>query len=82
MKLKFSKHARERIKQREISENRVRNVINQPDSIIEEGHRKIFQSVIESDSGKKYLYRVFINTNKNPNLIITVYRTSKIEKYS
>jgi hypothetical protein len=82
MKLKFSKHARERMKQREISENRVRNVINHPDSIIEEGQHKIFQSVIASDSGKKYLYRVFINTNKNPNLIITVYRTTKIEKYS
>ena len=29
-----------------------------------------------------WVYRVIINTNKNPNLIITVYRTSKIEKYS
>lgn len=82
MKIEFSKHARERMKQREISENQVRNVINQPDSVIEEGHRKIFQSVIESDAGKKYLYRVFMNTNKNPNLILTVYRTSKIKKYS
>jgi len=33
------------------------------------------------DSKNKYLYRVFVNICKKSALIITVYKTSKIEKY-
>jgi hypothetical protein len=29
----------------------------------------------------KYLYRVFVNICKQPDLVITAYKTSKIEKY-
>jgi len=36
----------------------------------------IYQKAIDG-----YLYRVFINHKKEPNLIITFYRTSKIKKY-
>jgi len=79
--IKFSKHALLRMKQRGITENQVNKVIRKPDSIIEKGDRKIYQSLIESSQGKSYLLRVFVNTNKSPNLIITVYKTSKIDKY-
>jgi len=30
---------------------------------------------------KTYLYRVFVNNDKIPTLIVTAYKTSKFEKY-
>lgn len=62
---------------RNISKQVVDLVMKNPDSIInEEDNQQIFQKVIE-----QYLYRVFVTANKNPTLIKTVYRTSKISKY-
>ena len=79
--IEFSKHALERMRQREITQNQVRTVIRKPDSVVETGDRSIYQSLMESESGNTYLYRVFVNTKKEPNLVITVYKTSKVEKY-
>ena len=60
-----------------ISKEIVERVMNEPDKIIiEEDNQQIYQKVVEN-----HLYRVFINNNKNPLLIKTVYRTSKITKY-
>jgi len=81
MPIEFSKHALERMKQRGIPEKQVRMVVSNPDSIVKADHRTIFQSLIESESGKTYLFRVFLNTEKDPNVVITVYKTSKLEKY-
>jgi hypothetical protein len=33
------------------------------------------------ENDKYYLYRVFVNHDKKPPLVVTVYKTSKIEKY-
>jgi len=40
----------------------------------------IYQKIIV-EVDKPYLYRVFINTSKEPFLVVTAYKTSKIEKY-
>ena len=37
--------------------------------------------MIANNEGENYLIRVFVNVAKNPKLIMTVYRTSKIQKY-
>ncbi|MFC6877680.1 DUF4258 domain-containing protein [Flavobacterium myungsuense] len=77
MLFEFSNHSLEQIKMRSISKEIVEMVINKPDKIIiEDENQQIFQKVVEN-----HLYRVFINNNKNPSLIKTVYRTSKITKY-
>jgi hypothetical protein len=77
MLFEFSSHSLEQIKLRSITKDVVELVINEPDEIIiEEDNQHVFQKIIEN-----YLYRVFINTNKNPYVIKTVYRTSKITKY-
>jgi len=77
MLFEFSIHSLEQIKLRSISKEIVELVINEPDEmIIEDDNQQIFQKIIEN-----YLYRVFINTNKNPYVVKTVYRTSKITKY-
>ncbi|MBN2481703.1 MAG: DUF4258 domain-containing protein [Bacteroidales bacterium] len=76
----FSKHALEQIKNRNIPENSVRDIIENPDKIIDyDKCIKIYQSIYKTD--RKFLMRVFINCCKEPMVIITVYKTSKIEKY-
>ena len=77
MHFEFSLHSLEQIKLRGISKELVELVLNYPDEIANEFENQIiYQKVIEN-----YLYRVFVNSNKNPSLIKTVYKTSKINKY-
>ena len=80
MKYIFSGHALEQSKNRNIPEGYINEVIENPGKIIDYDECiKIYQSLIKTD--KAYLLRVFINTCKEPPVIITVYKTSKIEKY-
>ena len=80
MNYKISRHAVEQMKKRNISEEIVDKVINQPEQIINEETYTIYQSIID-EKGKTYLYRVFVNIKNNPYVVITVYKTSKKDKY-
>lgn len=81
MEFVLSKHATDQFKIRQIDFTLVDEVMNTPDIIIaEEPCKQIFQKIIKVN-GKNYLYRIFVNVCKTPALIITGYRTSKIEKY-
>ena len=83
LKLKFSKHALEQMEQRGISEDIVLEITGSPQQAIPDGlERMVYQSIKYFEKDKKeFLVRVIVNIIKQPNLIITVYRTSKIEKY-
>jgi hypothetical protein len=37
--------------------------------------------VFVKENDKLFLYRVFVNTQLFPNVIVTLYRTTKIDKY-
>lgn len=80
MKFDFSKHALEQMQQRDISVAIANKVLKNPGQVLEENGKKIYQSVI-SIKDKKYLIRIFVNDLKDPNLVITAYKTSKISKY-
>ncbi len=81
MEIEFSNHALERMEIRGISKNDVKEVLNNFDSFVNQGiDVKIFSKILIK-SNKTYLYRVFVNITRMPQLVITVYRTSKIEKY-
>ena len=76
----FSKHAIEQAKIRSIPDRFIKEVVENPSNIVDYDECiKIYQSMIKLE--KPYLLRVFINTCKEPQVIITVYKTSKIEKY-
>ena len=77
----FSVHAKERMKARGISESDVLNALKQPDSTVREHDCKEIVHRMISENDEKKLLRIFVNTCKEPNLIITAYKTSKIEKY-
>jgi hypothetical protein len=82
MKFEFSRHAKEEMDRREISETVVETILQNPEQIVKEyGGRKGYQSIIGSGTEKNYLVRVIVNDTVDPAKIITVYRTSKIEKY-
>ncbi len=78
---RYSKHADEQISKRSISKEKVADVIDDPDDIIKhDGCLTVYQKVYD-ENGNRYLYRIFVNICKKPALIITAYKTSKIEKY-
>ena len=79
--IKFSNHAVEQINNRGLAFSEVEDVLINPDQILHEVEDiSVYQKIVYKIN-KPYLYRVFVNTKKNPNLVITAYKTSKINKY-
>jgi len=67
---------------REIPENLVQTILLNPGQIVDEhGNMKAYQSIISSGTEKNYLVRVIVNDTVEPKIVITVYKTSKINKY-
>jgi len=82
MVFSLSKHAKEELQRRQIPESFLENVLHHPEQIIEGfGGKKIYQSKVDFGRGKIYLLRVVVDDTMNPVVVITAYRTSKIEKY-
>ena len=74
-------HAALEMERRKIAEEIVCDVLAEP----EQRHpvrpgRAVLQSQIASD-GKMYLVRVFVDIDRSPAEIVTVYLTSKVAKY-
>lgn len=46
-----------------------------------EPEQKVFQSIITFAGKGDYLVRVFVNMDKQPPVVKSVYKTSKINKY-
>jgi hypothetical protein len=82
MKFEISRHARNEMNRREIPENLVQTILQNPGQIVDEyGNMKAYQSIIGSETGKNYLVRVIVNDTVEPEKVVTVYKTSKIKKY-
>jgi len=83
MNFVFSKHAEEQLIRRSLNRNIVESVVLSPEQILgdeSDTDITIYQSIIKEDD-KLFLYRVFVNTQLLPHVIVTLYRTTKIEKY-
>ena len=81
MTFQFSQHALKQMDLRGISREMVDNILLAPEQTVEQENLIVFQNIIKDSMEQRYLIRVFINFDKTPPLIVTVYRTSKIEKY-
>lgn len=81
--IKTSNHARTQMSERGITEEMVMEIVSAPQQTVTQGEEKmIYQSIkYFKEDGRNFLVRVFVNIIKQPNLVITVYRTTKIEKY-
>jgi len=78
MSIKFTKHALQRIKKRNISKDEILSTINNPDLLRKDLYGNfVAQKVIE-----KRLLRVFYFSEGDAKIVITAYKTSKTEKYT
>jgi len=73
----ISDHARGQIAKREIAEPDVRRVLALPDEVLPvRPGRVVAQSLLG-----RHLLRVFVDVDRRPPEVVTVYRTSKVQKY-
>jgi hypothetical protein len=79
---RLSRHARDEMVRRAISLSWLESVLQQPEQRVEDGIAKeVWQSRFTAEHGKMYLVRAVMAVDKEPPVVVTVYRTSKIEKY-
>jgi hypothetical protein len=79
----FTDHALLEMARRKISQEDVKNVLANPEQteMVREG-RAVYQARREMGKPPKtYLLRVFIDMDHKPPYVVTVYQTSKIQKY-
>ena len=80
---RLTEHAQDQMARRQISQDDVANVLAAPGQIqaVRQG-RDVYQSRIKAGKPpKRYLLRVFIDIDREPPEVVTVYRTGKITKY-
>lgn len=80
---RLTDHAREEMVRRQITQEEVAEVLATPEQTetVREG-REVYQSRLPSgDPPKIYLLRVFMDIDRLPAEVVTVYRTSKVAKY-
>ena len=84
MDFRLSGHAEWEMARRGIPLALVQSVMNHPEQrLVDESRagRWIYQPRLAFEDGKIYLLRVVVDEDEEPPAVITVYRTSKIEKY-
>jgi len=76
-------HAQLEMKRRQITEDQVAAVLASPEQAEEvRAGRNVYQSRLTlGDPPQTYLLRVFVDVDRDPAEVVTVYRTSKIQKY-
>jgi hypothetical protein len=80
-KFVFSRHAREEIARREIPEEVVMDVLRDPEQTVAlPNRRRVLQSRVTME-GRLYLVRVIVAAQDSEQLVVTAYRTSKLDKY-
>jgi hypothetical protein len=80
---RLTEHAKEEMARRQISQENVANVLAAPEQIeaVRQG-RNVYQSRIKAGKPPQtYLLRVFIDVDREPPEVVTVYRTRKVTKY-
>ena len=79
--IEFSRHALKAIKERNLSEGTVKDILCRPGQVVSSySNRKISQKVVEYNN-EKFLVRVIYEETETKMKVITVYRTTKMEKY-
>lgn len=81
MNIKYTKHAKTNLIDREIPEKLVEETLKHPQQLVEGyGEKKIAQSIYKRNE-KDFLLRVVYTKEAKVKKVITAYWTSKIEKY-
>ena len=82
MTYRLSHHARREIERRRIPLSLLEAVLRKPDQVVpEKGLVKAYQSKCEI-GGKMFLLRVMVDDSVDPAVVVTAYRTTKIDRGS
>lgn len=83
MDYRLTRHAALELERRRIPGELVQEVLENPEQVVKQRRSalKVLQSRCDFGEGKIYLLRVVIDDSTEPGVIVTVYRTSKIDKY-
>jgi hypothetical protein len=82
MRFRFSRHAERQMMRRAIPKDLVEALLRNPQQRVREaGCKSIYQSQVEFGRGRMYLVRAVMAEDEDPPVVVTVYRTSRIEKY-
>jgi hypothetical protein len=82
MSFRLSRHALEEMARRGIPQQMVDDVLANPQQVIDmPDGKKAYQSQLDFGGGRIFLLRVIVAVDVDPNLVVTVYRTTKIAKY-
>lgn len=74
-------HARDEMRRRGIDEATVRHVLAEPDERFTVRHGRHLLQSRAILRGKQYLVRVFVDADRQPVEVVTVYITSRVRKY-
>ncbi len=77
---RFSKHFLQQMQLRKISMAEIEDGLNHPQQKVSEDQLTVYQKVIR-ENNKSFLLRIFVNELKQPPMAVTVYKTTKIDKY-
>jgi hypothetical protein len=80
---RLTDHVKLEMTRRQISEAEVAGVLSSPEQIesVSLG-RKVYQSRVDwGRISRPYLLRVVLDIDREPPVVVTVYRTSKVNKY-
>jgi len=78
MLIKFTKHALERMRIRGITKVEVIDAITNSEKELKDSQGNLIAQKV----GKKFLLRVFYYIEEESKIVVTAYKTSKIDKYS
>ena len=83
MEFRLTDHARREMSRRGIPEETAYEIIESHEQEYEvRKGRKVYQARrLEGDPPRIYLYRVFVDVDRRQIEVVTVYRTSKVDKY-
>ena len=79
---RITDHARLEMGRRRITEEEMAEVLSSPEQVeIVRPGRAVYQSQMEREEpAEVYLLRVFVDVDRQPEAVVTAYRTSKIDK--
>ena len=81
MRIIYSSHAEEQLKERDISKQQINIILNQPQQVLAaKKGRKIAQSIVKLER-IEFLVRIIYIEKMDCYEVVTVYKTTKIKKY-
>ncbi|MDO8136066.1 MAG: DUF4258 domain-containing protein [Candidatus Brocadiales bacterium] len=83
MRILLLSHVHEKLAARKITKSLVEETISNPNSVVcgKRGRKVSQRKYFDNEKKKEYLLRVVFEERGDTKIIITAYRTSKIEKY-